>query len=192
MARAYEEPRFAVVKRLDGFEVRLYAPHLVAETEVSGSFGEARNAAFRRLFDYISGGNRAREGIAMTAPVTTAPPSAERIEMTVPVTSTPDASGGYVMQFMLPGRYTLQTAPIPEDPTIRVREVGERLVAVRRYSGRSSESNYREHEAQLLSLLEASGYLPAGQPWFAVYDGPFTPWFMRRNEVLVPVVPPAG
>jgi len=190
--RAYEEPRHEVVAKGEGFEIRRYAPHLVAETEVAGPFGEARSQAFRRLFRYISGANRDGAEVAMTVPVTTAPSGGgAKIAMTVPVTSAPGEAGGYVMRFAVPSRYTLETVPQPTDPAVRIREVGEQWVAAARYSGRASEANYREQEATLLARLAAAGRATAGKPWFAVYDGPWTLWFLRRNEVLVAVEPPA-
>jgi hypothetical protein len=106
--------------------------------------------------------------------------------MTVPVTTAP-AGSGTVMQFFLPAKYTLDTAPRPTDERVRVRRLDERLTAVRTYSGRTTDANYRENEAALLKDLERAGYAVTGQPLFAVYNGPFTPWFMRRNEVIVPV-----
>jgi hypothetical protein len=186
VAHAYEEPRSEVVARHPGFEVRRYTPQLVAETSVRGPFGEARREAFMRLFRYISGANRAREKIAMTVPVTTTAAEGEKIAMTVPVTTT-SAEGGQVMRFVVPSSFTAATVPEPTDPQVRIVEVPEHWVAALGYSGRSTESNYREQEAKLLSLLREAGLEPVGAPWFAVYNGPFTPWFLRRNEVLVPV-----
>lgn len=191
-SRAYEQPEYEVVAQFPEFEVRRYAPYLVVETEVRGDFDEARSQAFRRLFSYISGNNRGSEKIAMTVPVTSAASAAgATIEMTAPVTSSPSRADGYSMQFVVPSRFTLDTVPRPADASVQVREVPEALVAARRYSGRSSEANYREHEATLLAAVAAAGYRPVAAPLLAVYNGPFTPWFMRRNEVLVAVAPPA-
>jgi hypothetical protein len=190
MARANEEPRHDVAARGDGFEIRRYAPALVAETEVEGGFKDARNAAFRRLFRYISGENAVRADIAMTAPVTTAPTSAG-IAMTAPVATAP-RGGGFVMQFFVPRKYTLDTVPAPTDPAVRMREVGERWIAARTFSGRASEGNAAKHEAALRALVGATGCKVVGPAWFAVYDGPFTPWFLRRNEVLLELAGPCG
>ncbi|MEI7881439.1 MAG: heme-binding protein [bacterium] len=37
--------------------------------------------------------------------------------------------------------------------------------------------------------MKANGLIAAGEPIWARYNPPFTPWFMRRNEILVPTTP---
>jgi hypothetical protein len=183
---AYEEPKYAVELVQDGFEVRRYAPQLVAETTARGDFDDARSQAFMRLFRYIAGANRSSTKIAMTIPVTSGA-GGEKIAMTTPVTSRGGAADGTVMQFVVPSQYTLETVPRPTDPSVAIREIPARVVAVRRYSGRSSRSNYERELAELRKALGAAGLVAVGEPLFAVYNGPFTPWFLRRNEVMVEV-----
>lgn len=195
-AMAYDEPAFEVLAHYDDFEIRRYAPYVVAETLVEGEFGKARNVAFRRLFAYISGENTAREKIAMTTPVNqrAAEPRGEKIAMTVPVfsneTSSAEGSNGHVMEFVMPPGATLQSLPVPNDPTVRLREVSERTVAAWRYSGNSNQPRYLEHVEKMEQALENEGIAVVGAPALAVYNGPFTlgPW--RRNEVVVDVRPP--
>jgi effector-binding domain-containing protein len=184
-AIAYESLPYRVLATADGYEVREVAAHLAVETTVEGSYSQSRNRAFRRLFDYIQGNNTARRKIAMTVPVTSEPTS-QKVAMTVPVTSAP-AGAGHSMQFVLPSEFTRETAPLPKDPEVRLVDIPAEKVAVRRFSGLSSESNWRENEAALLEALRRDGLEPAGTSRFAVYNGPLTPWFMRRNEVLVPL-----
>jgi hypothetical protein len=186
-ASAYESPEFAIVTTRDGYEIRDYAPFVVAQTAISGDFERGRNAAFRRLFGYISGGNAGERKIAMTVPVIQQPRAGERIAMTAPVTTATGPAGGQVMQFMLPRAYVLETAPLPADPQVEISEMpGERL-AVRRYSGRSTEAAFQRERDALLAQLAADGLRAVGPARFAVYSGPFTPWFARRNEVMVPL-----
>jgi hypothetical protein len=185
-AMAIEEPAFRLVERDGAFELREYAPHVVAETRVEASFTDAGNAAFQRLFRYISGNNVAQQKIAMTAPVTQSRDEArgEKIAMTAPVTQV-DAGDGYRVAFTLPASYTLETAPIPLDRTIEVRAVPAQLVATWRYSGRWTESNYREHEAALRAAIAARNLKVTGEPVLARYNPPFMPSFLRRNEVMI-------
>jgi hypothetical protein len=187
-AMAIEQPSFRVLERDGAFELREYAPHVVAETRVEASFTDAGNAAFQRLFRYISGDNVAQQKIAMTAPVTQSRSEAggEKIAMTAPVTQVA-ADDGYRVAFTLPASYTLETAPTPLDKTIEIRAVPAQLVASWRYSGRWTENNYREHEAELRAAIEARNLEVAGEPILARYNPPFMPSFLRRNEVLVPV-----
>lgn len=188
-AMAVEEPRFEVLEKDGGYELRRYAPYLVAETRVEAGFEDAGSVAFQRLFRYISGNNVAQRKIAMTAPVTQSP--GEKIAMTAPVSQTAD-SGGYVVAFALPSDYTLATAPQPRDPTVRVREVPAGVVACWRYSGRWTVESFEQHEALLRERMRTRGLVADGEAILARYNPPFTPWFMRRNEVLIPVAPPAG
>lgn len=186
-AFAYESPEHIVVAARDGYEIRDYAAFLVVETAVEGSFDRGRNAAFRRLFDYISGDNAGERKIAMTVPVIQQPRRGERLAMTVPVTTAAGPEGGEVMQFMLPRAFDRDSAPLPGNPRVRLRELAAERLAVRPYSGRSTEAGFvREREA-LLALLAADGLQPTGPARFAVYSGPFTPWFARRNEIMLPL-----
>lgn len=191
-AMAIEEPAYEVVKTYPEFELRRYAPYLVAETEVRGDFDEVGNRAFRILAGYIFGDNRSREKMEMTAPVNQrpAPGEGEKLEMTAPVSQrrTDGAgAGGYVFSFVMPSGYTLETLPEPLDPRVRLRGEPARLMAVRGYSGRWTEGNYRENEAILLAAVERAGLKPLSAPVYARYNSPFSLWFMRRNEVMVEV-----
>ena len=185
-AMAIEEPRFEVLEKDGGFELREYWPYVVAETRVEAGFEEAGSVAFQRLFRYISGNNIAQQKIAMTAPVTQS--RGEKISMTAPVSQVADGNA-YLVAFTLPSTYTLATAPQPLDATVRIREVPAQLVACWRYSGRWTASNYRDHEVLLRERIKARGLIAAGDPVLARYNAPFTPWFMRRNEVLIAVAP---
>jgi SOUL heme-binding protein len=176
-----EEPAFKVLEQQGAFELREYAPFLVAETLVKGAdFEDAGNIAFGRLFRYISGNNntpaeRGGEKIAMTAPVIQ-----QRSE-----TSTED---GYRVAFIVPSGYNAQTVPQPTDANVRIRPMPARLVASLRYSGRWSESLFRTKERELRSLLATRGFDSDGEPIIARYNAPFVPYPFRHNEVLIPVV----
>lgn len=195
---ATEEPAYTLVREGSGFEVRRYAPQLLAETEVSGDFDEVGGEAFRRLADFIFGNNQAAEKIAMTAPVSQTPvaPAGEgggtRIPMTAPVKQQADQSstGTYRISFVMPSRFTLETIPRPTDPRIELRQEPERLMAVLRYSGGWGESRYREHERKLLEAVRADGLTPTGAPIYARYNSPFSLPFLRRNEVMVEIKEP--
>lgn len=189
-AMAIEEPSFKVLERNGAFELREYAPHLVAETSVQADFERAGNVAFQRLFRYISGDNTAQQKIAMTAPVTqsAASKSGEKIAMTAPVTQVA-SNEGYLVAFVVPARYTLDTVPQPTDPTVRIRAIPAQQVAAWRYSGRWTEENYEQHEADLRRAMATRSLEATGEPILARYNPPFMPSFMRRNEVLIPVAP---
>lgn len=182
VAMAIENPRYAVVRKFPEFELRDYAPYLVAETDVEGRREEAGYEGFRRLAGFIFGGNRASRKIAMTAPVT----QGTRIDMTAPV-SQQGEGGLWTLQFMMPSAWTRDTLPEPLDPRVRIRERPGRRVAVLDYSGTWSEQNYAEHLRALEAGLVRHGLRAAGPPEWARYDPPWKPWFLRRNAIQVEV-----
>lgn len=189
---AIEEPKYEVVHTYPMFELRQYAPYLVAETEVTGDFDKVGNQAFRILADYIFGNNRSKTKMAMTAPVNQRPAEGEKIDMAAPVGQKPGESGpnSYVLSFVMPSGYTLDSLPTPNDPRVHLREVPARLMAVRRYSGRWTRSNYEENLRILRLAVQEAGLETTGDPVYARYNPPFTLWFMRRNEVMLQVVQP--
>lgn len=188
-AMAIEIPQYRVLEQEGAYELREYAPYLLAETEVESGFMNAGNVAFGRLFRYISGANSAQTEIAMTAPVEQGSRrEGEKIAMTAPVEQS-RGEGVYRVGFVVPRKYSRDTVPKPLDPRVSIREVGARKVAVWRYSGRWTEENFREHEQQLRQILTRK-QLPAEPGDSAIiarYDAPFIPWFMRRNEVIIPL-----
>jgi hypothetical protein len=184
-SHAIEEPSYTVVRQLDGIAIREYQPYTVAEVVVSGEASEAGNRAFPILAGYIFGKNKGERKLAMTAPVTQAAVPV-KLEMTAPVTQAA-APGGYLVQFVLPRGVTVATAPEPTDARVMLREVPASRFAVIRYSGFWSESNYTEHLTKLQTVMKAAGIAWAGEPILSRYNGPATPWFMRRNEIWLPV-----
>ncbi len=184
-SKAIEEPSYDVVQQLDGVEVRQYAAYVVAQVLVSGPADKAGSEAFPILAGYIFGKNKGARKFDMTAPVTQAA-APVKFEMTAPVTQAA-AAGGYVVQFVLPEGVTLAAAPEPIDPRVQLREVPSSRIAVIRYSGFWSQSNYDEHLGKLEAALRAAQVAWTGEPTLSRYDPPFTPWFMRRNEIWLTV-----
>ena len=180
-----EKVQYAVLEKDRAIEVRDYKAYLVAETRVDSDFKDAGNVAFRRLFNYISGANQTKESIAMTAPVEQQAAS-EKIAMTAPVTQ--QASGDkFVVSFVMPAKYTLDTLPQPTDPAVVVKEVTGYKAAVIRYSGTWSQKRYQAKKAALEAFIKDNGLTAAGEPIWARYDPPFQLWFLRRNEVVIPI-----
>ena len=181
MTKAVEEPVYEVVKTLGDVEVRRYAPYVVAEVLIADPAQDAGNAAFPILAAYIFGKNKGEKRFAMTAPVTQVA-APVRLEMTAPVTQS-RAAGGYIVQFVLPRGVTLDSAPEPVDGRVRLREVPASTVAAITFSGFWSESNYTEHLEELMAALRAADLLWTGEPTYSRYNAPWTPWFLRRNEI---------
>ncbi len=182
---ATEEAPYKVLKSDDIFELREYEPHILAEVVVDGDLEGAGNIAFSRLFKYISGGNRTRDKISMTAPVSQES-QGEKISMTTPV-GQEKVQGKWAVSFMMPASYTMETLPIPDEPTIKLRQVPARRIAAVRYSGFWSEEKYLLHKEKLEAWLRDNKLTATGEPVWARYNAPFTPWFLRKNEILIPV-----
>lgn len=180
-SRATEEPDFKVVQEINGIEIRDYAAYTVAEVVIDAPADEAGNLAFPILAGYIFGKNKGARKLEMTAPVTQSAQPV-KLEMTAPVTQTA-AEGGFVVQFVLPKEVSLANAPEPLDARVKLREVAPTRIAVIRYSGFWSQSNYNKHLTMLQDALKSAGLVSEGAPVYSRYDPPFMPWFLRRNEI---------
>lgn len=185
-AMAIEEPAYEVLLETRYYEVRRYQPYIVAEVDVDDDFKRAGNSAFRVLAGYIFGDNEPQQKMEMTAPVESR--EGERMNMTAPVTSQAGTGAGrYTYAFVMERKYTMDTLPEPTNPDIRLVQRPERVMAVHRYSGTWSEERYREHEKTLLDALAVDRVEITASPVFARYNAPFTPWFLRRNEIMVEI-----
>ncbi len=167
-----EQQPYEVLAQHHGFELRRYPDHLVAETEVGGPFDAAGSLAFPRLFGYIGGRNRSSRKLAMTAPV---------VQQGAP------GGKGFVIGFVLPADLHAGDLPVPTDTAVRTRRVPAETAAAVRFSGRWSRGAYEARTAQLLADVGAAGLEVVGAPRYARFNPPWTPWFLRRNEVVVPV-----
>lgn len=184
-SHAVEEPPYKVVQTLQDIEVREYAAYTVAEVVVTGPSSEAGNQSFPILAGYIFGKNKGERKFEMTAPVTQVAVPV-KLAMTAPVTQTA-APGGFLVQFALPKNVTLASAPEPLDPQVKLRDIAPSRLAVIRFSGLWTQSNYDEHLAKLKAAMREAGLPASGEPVYSRYNAPFTPWFMRRNEIWLQV-----
>ena len=163
-AMALEEPDYEVLLTVGDIEFRRYDPYVLAQVTVNGSAQDRK--AFQILAGYIFGDNDSGEKMKMTAPVETR---------------------GSDYAFVMESKYSLDALPRPNDDRIRLFERDTRVVAALKFSGRWSDRNFRKHEQRIMTELAAMQVEATGSPELARYNSPFTPWFMRRNEILVPV-----
>ena len=184
-AMAIEKAKYTVLEKKDNFEIRQYDSQIVAETYVDGDLEDVGNEGFRLLYGYISGDNKKKQSISMTAPVGQEAGS-EKIAMTAPVKQE-QKDNQWRITFLMPAEYTLETLPEPNDNRVKLKADPGRLMAAVRYSGTWSEDGYEENMALLEEYIQKRGLTKAGDPVWARYDPPFMPWFLRRNEVLIPI-----
>jgi hypothetical protein len=159
-----EQQPYTVVSVHDGYEVRVYPAHMLAQVDAAGSFFEAGNRGFGPLIRYIT---------------------ASGISMTAPVIQSPSAGKQYTVSFVMPEGAT--QVPIPSDASVRIIHVAERRVAARAFSGGSNEARFERNAAGLEAALDRDGIAVVGPVFFARYDPPWKPGFLKRNEALVEI-----
>ena len=168
---------YEITGQIGEIEFRKY-PRMVLATVLS----PGNDSGFNLLFSYITGKNRTKRQIQMTAPVITS----EKIAMTAPV-NMQQTEGKYAVSFLMPSRYTLETLPEPLDESVVIKELPPQKIAAIRYSGTWSQERYEAKKTSLEEFLQTKGLVSTGEPVFARYNPPFELWFLRRNEVLIPV-----
>lgn len=163
-------------------EIRRYDYMILVSTRMQN---DSENRAFRNLFDYITGDNKGRQEIAMTAPVMIQDPSqGEEIAMTAPVFVS-DTDG--VMSFVMPNDFTLESTPEPNNPDVWVTEVKDYKVAAITFSGLRSDSNIEKYTTTLMTYVKENNFSVNGPAFEAGYNGPLTLPMFRKNEVLIPI-----
>jgi hypothetical protein len=183
---AIEEPKFEVLLTDGAFEIRKYAPYIVAETMVEGDMDQASSKGFRLIADYIFGNNQAvssasSEKIAMTAPVTIEP---QMNEMSM------ETANKWLIKFIMPSQYTLATIPKPKNSAVNLREVSVKRYAVLKYSGINFQSRVQTKTQEALDWVAKRNLQMIGQPQLSRYDPPWTLPMLRRNEVMIEISNP--
>tara|TARA_B100000963_G_C22432543_1_gene582822 strand:+ start:174 stop:764 length:591 start_codon:yes stop_codon:yes gene_type:complete len=173
---AYEETSYRIVAANQNYEIREYDDRLAVQT----SQENGQNKAFRELFKYISGSNTSSTKIEMTIPVT----QSIKIDMTTPVTQK-FQDGKIIMRFFLPRKFQPETAPQPLNEDLSIVVVKGGKYAVMKYSGRSTVKNFEKHSNLLLEALSVNKITTLDDPIKATFNGPLTPFFIRRNEVMI-------
>jgi DNA gyrase inhibitor GyrI len=163
----YESATYRVVRSSGKFQVRDYPALTVVETPMASTGNEA-DGSFNRLFRFITGGNDTKQKIAMTTPVF--------------------MSGGGTnasMAFVMPAKLKTADVPQPKDEQLRVRELEAGRFAVLRYSGRRNADNEAQSLERLRAWMKAEGVKELLPPIYGYFDPPWTPGFLRRNEVML-------
>jgi hypothetical protein len=168
-----EKISYELLRKIDDVEIRKYPKIILAVVE-----GYEGDSGFYLLFNYISGSNKTKKQIQMTAPVI----SSEKIPMTAPVISKKD-----YMAFVLPSLYDEKTVPIPTNSQVNIKHQPEKTLAVLRFSGKTSRKQVEKQIKKLLEILKNNNIKTIDDPVLMRYNSPFAPGFMRRNEVAVEI-----
>ena len=174
-----ETPAYRVATGDGAFELRDYPALVLAETRTQGPRRAALGDGFRPLARYIFASEREGPKIAMTAPVVQ--------------TGGPE---GWTVGFVMPSEHALdalpEPGPAPGASPVALREAPPQRMAAVRFSGVATDAALAAREAELRRWMAAKGLAAAGAPVFAYYNDPWTPGFLRRNEVLIPVEAPVA
>lgn len=182
----YETAAYETVSTDGAFEIRDYASLTLVEAPMGGNGSGDRS--FGRLFGYISGKNSSEEKIAMTTPV-----------FMTESADAPESSGSGSnrnMAFVMPATMAAESTPRPADATLSVRSLPPARYATFRFSGTRSAGSETEALDKLREWMKANGYPALSAPVYGYFDPPWTPGFLRRNEVMIetsaPVSPPVA
>ena len=186
--RALEEPAYQTQMQEGSFEIREYSSYLVAEVFMEEeNFDEASGDGFRMLADYIFGNNLSRSASVQMAGKAEA--ASENIAMTAPVQMDQGKkSNQWRMAFSLPSKWNLETAPVPNDQRVNLREISPERMVVLQFSGRMATQDLEEKEQELRQWTMKQGITVVGSVRTARYDPPWTLPFLRKNEVQLKVM----
>jgi DNA gyrase inhibitor GyrI len=166
----YESAPYKVVRSDGKFELRDYPALTVVETPMADASGS--DGSFMRLFRFITGANEGTQKIAMTTPVFMS-----------------GSDTNLTMAFVLPAKLRTVDAPKPADGAVKVRELAAGRFAVLRFSGGRNAKNEADSLARLKSWLEQERLSALSGPVYGYFDPPWTPAFLRRNEVMLKTEP---
>ncbi len=179
-----ETLNYSVIKKENAFELRQYPAHITAEVEVADiSYQKAIYRGFSTLAGYIFGENNTSMEIAMTSPVQVG--NTQKIAMTKPVTVSGD--GIFVVAFIMPSEFTLETLPTPKNPAIYFNRIDPQTMATIRFIGFFREGKVRKAKQRLKQWLEKEKLETKGDFIVSRYNPPWVPWFLARNEVMVQI-----
>ena len=164
-----EKQQFTLVRDYGSFELRNYPAHVLMQVEVQGDFMRAGNTAFGPLISYISGNNLSRQKIAMTAPVIQEPTAAET----------------HLVSFVLPNGTDPKDVPVPANSRVTMKAMPEQLTGVRTFGGGWNEAKFMAEGELLRHAVVEAGFEPVGNLYWARFDPPWKPGFLKKNEALI-------
>ena len=173
----YEQPIYKVILEQDKFSIRDYSEVIVVETEVVASRRNATSEAFRKLFRYISGNNEANLEISMTSPVAQTLTNQDG-----------EIGENWAVRFFLPRSLSEENIPKPSETGVAVMKLKAQKYGSVSFKGTQNDKKVSENLAKLEAFIAENDYEVSGPPVYAFYDPPFIPWFLRDNEILLPVV----
>lgn len=182
-----ERPGYVVTQHHNGYEVRQYAPYLVAQIPVKGPWSYALAEGTRRISEYLAGANTTQSSVAVTLPVGIQPrPQSEYMAPTAPVVQE-TKDNYFLVSLILPSRYALDTMPLPDNPEIRLVQVASVTAAVMTFNGTADQEKVNTNSEHLRTLLENDKRTILSPARLAHYNAPWAPVFLSQNEIIFTV-----
>ena len=170
-SQSIETPKYQLIKKFEKFEIRDYGTVITAKTAINASFRESTYTGFRRVANYIFGGNNQEKKIAMTAPVITQMKNAQ----------------SHIVHFVMPSEYNLESLPDPNLQSVKIEEEKLGVIAAMRFGGWATEKKSNRYIQIFLNQLKEKDIQIIGDIRVAQYNGPTTIPPFRKNEILIPV-----
>jgi hypothetical protein len=171
-----QRQEFRVIEKTSAFEIREYQPCVIAEVKVKANYDNASGMAFGSLFKYISKGNQSSQKISMTAPVIAAQHD-NRID-----------SDEWSISFVMPAGSKFHSLPNPNDPTVKLRELGTETCIATSFRGRATSALSQKKTLELRSAAAKENIALSTETRICRFDPPFKPGFLQYNEIVIPVL----
>ena len=169
---AIETPDYKLIERNGNFEIREYRSFVIAKTKVQNDYKEATSTGFRRIANYIFGGNKQNLNIAMTAPV---------------ISSVPNAKDTYEIFFVMPKKHILSSLPTPNSNTVQVESHHLGKTAVIKFGGWATKSRTNFYKKELGKIINEHGLDAIGDYLVAQYNSPWALPPFRKNEIFIKI-----
>ncbi len=169
-----EKLPYTLVSTQGEIEIRHYPAYVLVQVKEGGDFESAGSRGFRPLFNYIAGFNANSQKIAMTAPVL----------------QEPLAESTHAVSFVMPADFTLESLPAPSQLGVTIVPVAEHFAAAIKFSGSWNSQRFEDKGKELLAAVKNAGLETIGSIYWARFDPPFKPGFMKHNEVLIKIEEP--
>ena len=167
---AYETPKYELISKDGQFELRKYEPIIIAITEVESDYRDASSTGFRRIANYIFGGNAKEMNIDMTAPVITNAPNVDKV---------------YEIFFVMPSEHSLDKLPKPDYDNVKIKKINLDKAAVLSFGGWATKEKVMRYSNKLQDILHKKGFKSKGNYLVAQYNSPWVLPPFRKNEIIV-------
>ena len=170
-----EQQPFELLAKHGDVEIRLYPAYVLVQAHSRGEFMRAGNRAFNPLLSYISGSNAGGQKIAMTAPVLQSTENQDE----------------HTVSFVMPAGFQVSAAAKPLSVDLKVVQVAEHYAAAIRFKGSWDAERFAAVGQELMRRVHELGLQPLGDVYWARFDPPFKPGFMKRNEAIMKIAEPS-